>query len=49
MAEWFAIEVKMLEFLSSFPPHPNIVEYRGCRVRKADGLPDYAGKLEPQQ
>ena len=31
---WFTSEVRMLEALSRHPPHPNIVRYYGCRVRK---------------
>ena len=32
-------------------PISKIPEYKvcGCRVRKADGPPEYAGELEPQQ
>jgi assimilatory nitrate reductase catalytic subunit len=32
-------------------PISKIPQYKvcGCRVRRADGPPDYAGKLEPQQ
>ncbi|KAK4442955.1 kinase-like domain-containing protein, partial [Podospora aff. communis PSN243] len=33
-AYWFTAEVRMLERLSRFPQHPNIVKYHGCRVRK---------------
>jgi serine/threonine protein kinase len=33
-AYWFTDEVRMLERLSRFPQHPNIVKYHGCRVRK---------------
>ncbi|KAK0724298.1 kinase-like domain-containing protein [Lasiosphaeris hirsuta] len=46
VAEWFAIEVKMLELLSSFPQHPNIIEYHGCRVRKGRVTGVYLGRVE---
>jgi len=34
VAMWFAHEIKQLEHLARFPPHPNLVRYHGCRVRK---------------
>jgi hypothetical protein len=34
VAMWFAQEIKQLEQLARFPPHPNLVRYHGCRVRK---------------
>ncbi|KAK3358096.1 kinase-like domain-containing protein [Lasiosphaeria hispida] len=34
VAMWFAHEVKQLERLARHPPHPNLVRYHGCRVRK---------------
>ncbi|KAK3360341.1 hypothetical protein B0T25DRAFT_601761 [Lasiosphaeria hispida] len=46
VAEWFAIEVKMLELLSLFPQHPNIIEYHGCRVRKGRVTGVYLGRVE---
>ncbi|KAK0704524.1 kinase-like domain-containing protein [Lasiosphaeris hirsuta] len=46
VAEWFAIEVKMLELLSSYPQHPNIVKYHGCRVRKGRVTGVYLDKVE---
>jgi serine/threonine protein kinase len=33
VALWFAHEVKQLERLARYPPHPNLVRYHGCRVR----------------
>ena len=32
--KWFAHEIKQLEQLASHPPHPNLVRYHDCRVRK---------------
>jgi len=46
VAEWFAIEVRMLELLSRHPLHPNIVKYHGCRVRKGCVTGVYLGRLE---
>ncbi|KAK3349182.1 kinase-like domain-containing protein [Lasiosphaeria hispida] len=34
LAYWFAFEIKRLEQLARHPPHPNLVRYHGCRVRK---------------
>ncbi|KAK3356483.1 kinase-like domain-containing protein [Lasiosphaeria hispida] len=34
VAVWFAHEIKQLEQLARFPPHPNLIRYHGCRVRK---------------
>ncbi|KAK3369875.1 hypothetical protein B0H63DRAFT_454108 [Podospora didyma] len=31
---FLAAEVRMLEHLSRFPPHPNLVKYHDCRARK---------------
>ncbi|KAK3369724.1 hypothetical protein B0T24DRAFT_708601 [Lasiosphaeria ovina] len=46
VAEWFAIEVGMLELLSRHPQHPNVVKYHGCRVRKGRVTGVYLGCLE---
>jgi len=47
VAEWFAIEVRMLELLSRHPQHPNVVvKYHGCRVRKGRVTGVYLGRLE---
>ncbi|KAK3363816.1 kinase-like domain-containing protein, partial [Lasiosphaeria hispida] len=46
VAEWFAIEVGMLELLSRHPQHPNVVKYHGCRVRKGRVTGVYLGRLE---
>lgn len=35
VATWFAREIKQLERLARHPPHPNLVRYYGCRVRKS--------------
>jgi len=34
VALWFAHEIKQLEKLARCPPHPNLLRYHGCRVRK---------------
>lgn len=34
VAVWFAMEIKNMEQLSRHDPHPNLVRYHGCRVRK---------------
>jgi len=34
VALWFVHEVKQLEQLALSPPHPNLLRYHGCRVRK---------------
>ncbi|KAK0717298.1 kinase-like domain-containing protein [Lasiosphaeria miniovina] len=34
VAIWFAHEIKALEHLARCDPHPNIVRYHGCRMRR---------------
>ncbi|KAK4111498.1 hypothetical protein N656DRAFT_829818 [Canariomyces notabilis] len=46
LAMMFADEVRVLERLSRFPPHPNIVQYHGCRVRKGRVTAIQLGRVE---
>ncbi|KAK4445811.1 kinase-like domain-containing protein [Podospora aff. communis PSN243] len=34
LANWFACEIRNLEQLARHPPHPHLVRYHGCRVRR---------------
>ncbi|KAK4105208.1 hypothetical protein N658DRAFT_385631, partial [Parathielavia hyrcaniae] len=34
IAHWFRSEVEAFELMAQHPPHPNIVQYHGCRVRR---------------
>ncbi|KAK0718023.1 kinase-like domain-containing protein [Lasiosphaeria miniovina] len=46
IACFLAAEVRMLERLSRFPPHPNIVRYHGCRARRGRVTGIQLGRVE---